>query len=132
MRKNGMTFALVVMAFVMLLTACGPAATPTAAPVTAAPATAAPATAAPATAAPATEAPTMTPIPTVMSSGEGCAAGAPKINWFVGLGGGTDPAVIPLEKDWVDKYNKSQTYACLVLQVVHNPESYDALRAMIA
>jgi multiple sugar transport system substrate-binding protein len=67
-----------------------------------------------------------------MSGGEGCAPNAPKITWFVGLGGGTDPAVIPQEKAWVDKYNKSQTYACLILQIVHNPESYDALRAMIA
>ncbi len=123
----------------MLLTSCAPAATQapaTAAPATAAPATAAPATAAPATAAPATAAPAVTPtptmIPTVMSGGEGCAANAPKVTWFVGLGGGTDPAVIPQEKAWVDKYNKSQTYACLILQVVHNPESYDALRAMIA
>jgi simple sugar transport system substrate-binding protein len=56
MRKNVMTIALLAMALVMVLAACGPAAT-TAAPATAAPATAAPATAAPATAAPATAAP---------------------------------------------------------------------------
>jgi len=56
MRKNVMTIALLAVAFVMVLTACGPAAT-TAAPASAAPATAAPATAAPATAAPATAAP---------------------------------------------------------------------------
>ncbi len=130
----------------MVLAACGPAATtvaPTSVPPTTAPATSAPsqptaaqATAVPATAVPATAVATMPPtptvVPTVLSGGEGCAAGAPKVTWFVGLGGGTDPAVIPQEKAWVDNYNKSQSYACLVLQVVHNPESYDALRAMIA
>ncbi len=131
MNKRIPLFLSVIIAFSMIMTACSPAAT-TAAPATAAPATAAPATAVPATAAPATAAPTPTIVPTVMSSGEGCAPNAPKVTWFVGLGGGTDPAVIPQEKAWVDSYNKSQTYACLVLQVVHNPESYDALRAMIA
>jgi simple sugar transport system substrate-binding protein len=62
MRKNAMTFALLAMALVMVLAACGPAAT-TAAPATQAPATAAPATAAPATVAPATAAPTATAAP---------------------------------------------------------------------
>ena len=52
-KKFGFALMLVM---VMVITACGPAAT-TAAPATAAPATAAPATAAPATAAPATAAP---------------------------------------------------------------------------
>ena len=68
MRKNAMTFAVLAMALVMVLAACGPAATATqapAAPATAAPATAAPATVAPATAAPATVAPTAAPKPLV-------------------------------------------------------------------
>src|SRR5271157_280500 len=139
MKRQLYVLITLLMAASMILTACATA--PTVAPATSAPATAAPTTAAPATAAPAaaatataapTVAPTPTVVPTVMSGGEGCASNAPKITWFVGLGGGTDPAVIPQEKAWVDKYNKSQTYACLILQVVHNPESYDALRAMIA
>jgi len=83
-----------------------------------------------------TEAPTVAPSPTipptVVSSGEGCAAGATKVTWFVGLGGGTDAPVIPKETAWVDKYNKSQTFACVILQVVHNPESRNVLKAMIA
>ena len=117
----------------LLLSGCGAAKTPAPATNPPAPATAAPTTASQATTAPAaTDTPAPTMIPTVMAGGEGCAAGAPKITWFVGLGGGTDPAVIPQEKAWVDNYNKSQSYACLILQVVHNPESYDALRAMIA
>src|SRR5512141_1888804 len=76
--------------------------------------------------------PTPTMVPTVMSGGEGCASGAPKITWYVGLGSGTDADVIPKEKAWVDKYNKSQTKACVVLEVVHNPESYDTLKALLA
>jgi multiple sugar transport system substrate-binding protein len=76
--------------------------------------------------------PTPTIVPTVMSGGEGCASGAPKITWYVGLGSGTDADVIPKEKAWVDKYNKSQTKACVVLEVVHNPESYDTLKALLA
>jgi simple sugar transport system substrate-binding protein len=60
MRKSLMTFALLAVALIMALTACGPAAT-TAAPATQAPATMAPATQAPATMAPATEAPTVAP-----------------------------------------------------------------------
>ncbi len=124
-------FVSIVVTVSLILTACGQAATPAAPATDVAGATVA-ATEAPATAEAPTAAPTNTMVPTVVSGGEGCAPNAPKITWFVGLGGGTDPAVIPQEKAWVDKYNKSQTYACLVLQVVHNPESYDALRAMIA
>jgi multiple sugar transport system substrate-binding protein len=127
MKKQLYILIALLMAVSMVLTSCAPATT--AAPAEAVPAEA---TAAPAEAGVATAAPTATVVPTVMSGGEGCDPNAPKINWFVGLGGGTDPAVIPQEKAWVDKYNKSQTYACLVLQIVHNPESYDALRAMIA
>jgi multiple sugar transport system substrate-binding protein len=76
--------------------------------------------------------PTATLAPTVMVGGEGCATNAPKLTWYVGLGAGTDADVIPKEKAWVDAFNKSQTDACVMLQVVHNPESYDTLKAMIA
>ncbi|MHB8627618.1 MAG: extracellular solute-binding protein [Aggregatilineales bacterium] len=79
-----------------------------------------------------TPAPTPTIPPTVISSGEGCAPGATKVTWFVGLGGGTNATDIPKEKAWTDKYNKSQTFACVILQVVHNPEARDVLKAMIA
>ena len=67
MRKNVMTFALLAMALVMVLAACGPAAT-TAAPATAAPATQAPAPTAtqpPAPTATQPPAPTATPKPFV-------------------------------------------------------------------
>jgi multiple sugar transport system substrate-binding protein len=75
---------------------------------------------------------TPTVVPTVVAGGEGCAPSATKLTWYVGLGAGGDADVIPKEKDWVDKFNKSQTDACLTLQVVHNPESYDTLKAQLA
>ncbi len=80
----------------------------------------------------ATPVPTATIVPTVIAGGEGCSASAAKVTWFVGLGSGTDAPVIPKEKAWVDAFNKSHPDVCLLLQVVHNPESYDTLKAMIA
>jgi multiple sugar transport system substrate-binding protein len=54
----------------------------------------------------------------------------------VGLGAGSNAPVIPLEKAWVDKYNKSQKDACVLLNIVYNDggggNSYNALRALIA
>ena len=124
----------------MILTACGgaqPAATqPPAA--TQAPATEAPAATEAPTEAGATEVPTAVPSPTlpppVLTGGEGCDPGATQVTWFVGLGAGTDPNVIPDEKAWVDNYNKSQKEACILLNIVANrgSNSYDALRALIA
>ncbi len=54
------------------------------------------------------------------------------MTWFVGLGGGTDAPVIPKEQAWVDAYNKSQTFACVIFQEVHNPEARDVLKSMMA
>src|SRR5437773_2546576 len=119
--------------FMPLLAACGgEAATPTAVPAAPTETTAATAaaTAAAATDTPAPAAMTSPTVPpTVLAGGQGCASSATKLTWYVGLGAGGDPDVIPKEKDWVDKFNKSQTDACLTLQVVHNPESYDTLKA---
>src|SRR5690348_1567016 len=75
---------------------------------------------------------TPTVVPTVLAGGESCAASAPKVTWYVGLGSGTDADVIPKEKAWVDAFNKANPDVCVQLQVVHNPESYDTLKAMIA
>ena len=137
----------------MLVVACG-ASTPTAAPQptaaaaaptsapaasTAVPAALTPTTAAPApTATKAPAAPTAVPTPTfpppVNTTGEGCAASATKVTWFIGLGAGAQPDDVTKEKAWADKFNKSQTAACVLLNVVYNTgaNSYDALRAMIA
>ncbi len=81
-----------------------------------------------------------TPVPTatipapVVTTGEGCAAGSTKVSWFIGLGTGSQPDQVTYEKQWVDKYNKSQKDVCLTLNIVFNTgqNSYDALRAMIA
>jgi multiple sugar transport system substrate-binding protein len=75
---------------------------------------------------------TPTVPPTVLAGGEGCASGSTKVTWYVGLGAGGDANVIPKQAAWVDNFNKSQTEACLTLQVVHNPESYDTLKAQLA
>lgn len=133
----------------MLLVACGggatPAPAPTQAPAPAQPTQAPAPTVAPTKAAAPTVAPTTAPAapkpttmptptlaPTVVYKGEGCAAGATPVIWYVGLGAGTDPPVIPQEQAFVKKFNASQKDACLTLQVVHNPESYDTLKAMLA
>lgn len=86
------------------------------------------------TAAPPTLVPTPTIPPPVQTGGEGCDPAATKITWFIGLGAGTNADVVPLEKAWTDKYNKSQKAACLLLNIVYNTgqNSYDALRALIA
>lgn len=82
----------------------------------------------------ATVVPTPTIPPTVVTSTEGCAPGSTKIVWYIGLGTGSQPDQIPVEKAWAEKFNKSQTEACVVLTVVYNTgtNSYDALKAMIA
>jgi len=134
MRKLIFVSLLVVLA-VVILAACAPAPTP--AP-TVPPPTAVPPTQPPAAQPTATKAPTAVPTPTspppVLTGGEGCAPGSTKVTWFVGLGAGTQPDQVPVEKAWVDKFNKSQTEACVILNVVFNTgqNSYDALRAMIA
>ena len=124
----------------MVLTACGGGSAATEAPAAATEAPAATdapaATEAPATGA--TEAPTAVPTPTipppVTTGGEGCAPGSTQVTWFVGLGGGSNADVVPLEKAWVENYNKSQTEACVLLNIVYNTgsNSYDALRALVA
>lgn len=136
-----------------VLVACAPAPAPTPPPPTAAPvATAVPPTAAPQATKPApttaptntavpptkaaepTKVPTPTIPPTVVTAGEGCAPSATKVTWYIGLGAGSQPDDVTKEKAWADKFNKSQTEACVVLQVVYNTgtNSYDALKAMLS
>ncbi len=68
----------------------------------------------------ATAVPTPTIPAPVLTTGEGCAAGAKKITWYIGLGAGTQPDDVTKEKAWADKFNKSQTEACVVMNVVYN------------
>jgi multiple sugar transport system substrate-binding protein len=120
----------------MILAACGKATEPPAPVATEPAATEPPAPVA--TEPAATEAPTAVPTPTipppVLTGGEGCDPNATKITWFIGLGAGSNADVIPAEKAWVENYNKSQTEACILLNIVYNTgqNSYDALRALIA
>lgn len=152
--KKFLMLAVLVTVLAIAVIACGAPAAPTAVPAqpTAVPAqpTAVPAqptaaakptdapTAAPvATTAPAGE-PTAVPTPTipppVLTTAEGCAPNSQQVVWFIGLGAGSQPDDVKKEKAWADKYNKSQTEACVILNVVYNTgsNSYDALRAQIA
>lgn len=81
-----------------------------------------------------TAVPTPTIPPPVLTEGEGCAPNATKVVWFIGLGAGSQPNDVVKEKAWAEKFNKSQTEACVILNVVYNTgsNSYDALRAQIA
>lgn len=153
--KKYVSFAMIFVVLALVVAACSAPAVPAPAPVaTSAPAaqptaaaeqpTAAPAAAteAPAavTEAPAANEPTPVPSPTnpppVLTTGEGCAPNATKVTWYIGLGAGSQPNDVVKERAWVDKYNKSQTDACVILSVVYNTgaggPSYDALRAQIA
>jgi multiple sugar transport system substrate-binding protein len=154
MKKQISVLTALIVIVSMILAACAPAATPAPAQPAATEAPAQPAateapaqptaTEAPAqptateAAAAATEAPTAVPTATfpapVLTGGEGCDPAATKVTWFVGLGAGSNPPEVKLEKAWVEKFNKSQKDACVLLNVVYNSgqNSYDALRALIA
>lgn len=139
MKKISYVLSLLVIVSITL-TACGGAATEAPAQPAATKAPAEPAaTEAPAEPA-ATEEPTAVPTPTipppVQTGGEGCDPGATQLTWYIGLGAGSNADVIPAEKAWVEKYNKSQKEACILLNIVYNDggggNSYNALRALIA
>ena len=55
-----------------------------------------------------------------------------QITWYIGLGAGSQPAQIPLEKDFVDKYNKSQDKIQLIPIIVDNKYARDNLTAQLA
>jgi multiple sugar transport system substrate-binding protein len=55
-----------------------------------------------------------------------------QIYWYIGLGAGAQPAQIPLEKDFVDKYNKSQDKIQLISIIVDNKYARDNLTAQLA
>jgi len=134
----------ILVALSMLLSACGggsPAPVATEAPAqssgdSAATEAPAAATEAPAAAEEPTAVPTPTIPPPVQTGGEGCDPAATKITWYIGLGAGSNADVIPAEKAWAEKYNKSQSEACVLLNIVYNDggggNSYNALRALIA
>jgi multiple sugar transport system substrate-binding protein len=55
-----------------------------------------------------------------------------QIYWYIGLGAGSQPAQIPLEKEFVDKYNASQDHIQLIPIIVNNPQAQANLTAQIA
>jgi multiple sugar transport system substrate-binding protein len=55
-----------------------------------------------------------------------------QVYWYIGLGAGAQPAQIPVEKDWVDKYNKSQNEIQLIPIIVDNKYAADNLTAQLA
>ena len=55
-----------------------------------------------------------------------------QVYWYIGLGAGAQPAQIPPEKEWVDKFNKSQNEIQLIPIIVDNKYAGDNLTAQIA
>ena len=55
-----------------------------------------------------------------------------QITWYIGLGAGAQPAQIPLEKAFVEKYNKSQSEIQLIPVIVDNKYARDNLTAQLA
>ncbi|HTP06879.1 MAG TPA: extracellular solute-binding protein [Anaerolineae bacterium] len=54
------------------------------------------------------------------------------VYWYIGLGAGSQPAQIPLEKAFADKYNKSQDKIQLIPIIVDNKYARDNLTAQLA
>ena len=122
-------FALL-LTLVLVLSACGPAAT-TAAPATNPPATAAPATAAPATAAPATAAPAeQSPIPAVLKMPDQIAGGRPVAITVAGTPPDSQPTLLA---NWQAAANRFQAlYPNVTIRgtdYTYNPDTFAALVA---
>ena len=117
MRKTLYILAALVMIVAMLLGACGP-------------------TPAPVTEEPPVDVPTEAPAgePTAVAT-EAPVEGKTQIYWYIGLGTGAQPAQIPLEKEFVEKYNATQgaeDNIQLITIIVDNKYARDNLLAQIA
>jgi multiple sugar transport system substrate-binding protein len=55
-----------------------------------------------------------------------------QIYWYIGLGAGAQPGQIPPEKDFIDRYNKSQNEIQLIPIIVDTNYARDNLKAQIA
>ena len=108
--------------FMLVLGACGGAASP--APASTAPA-ASQAAVASATAAPAITAP---PIDTTAPGPNGGVV----VRWFVGLGAGGQPQQLQKEAEFVDAYNKSQKDVYIALEIYNNNVAANILKTQIA
>src|ERR1700694_3516562 len=62
-----------------------------------------------------------TPTPVALDTFDPAAAGGRTVvKWYVGLGTGTDPKQIDVQRQVVDQYNTSQQNIYLTLQIVGN------------
>lgn len=55
-----------------------------------------------------------------------------QIRWYIGLGTGSEPEKIPLEKAFAEKFNKAQNEIQLIPEIVANNYARDNLKAQIA
>ena len=55
-----------------------------------------------------------------------------QIRWYIGLGAGGQPEQVPLEEEFVAKYNESQDKIELVMEVVQYDTAYDVLSTQLA
>lgn len=55
-----------------------------------------------------------------------------QVRWFVGLGAGTDEAVVEPQEAFVAAYNASQDEIELILEIVDNEQAYNILATQIA
>ncbi len=74
-----------------------------------------------------------TPTPVAVDTFDPAAAGGRTVvKWYVGLGTGTDPKQIDVQRAVVDQYNKSQQSIYLTLQIVGNSVASTTLATQIA
>jgi multiple sugar transport system substrate-binding protein len=73
----------------------------------------------------------MAPTPTAVAT-DVPAPDKVQIYWYIGLGAGAQPAQIPLEKEWVEKYNASQDRIQVIPVIVDNKYARDNLTAQLA
>jgi multiple sugar transport system substrate-binding protein len=122
--RSGPRTVMVAAAVVAILAAaCGSNASP--APSTAASAAATPAP----TTAPSPSLVNITPAPIPAGPGPN---GGTVVQWFIGLGAGTQPAQIGPEQAFAAAYNKSQKDVYLSLQIVDNTQAANILKTEVA
>src|SRR5919198_1447144 len=74
-----------------------------------------------------------TPTPVAVDTFDASAAGGRTvIKWYVGLGTGTDPKQVDIQRAVVDQFNKSQERIYIALQIVGNTVASTTLATQIA
>ena len=76
--------------------------------------------------------PSATPTPVAVDTFDPRAAGGRTVvKWYVGLGTGTDPKQIDVQRAVVDQFNSSQDRIYIALQIVSNPIASTTLATQI-